>query len=84
MKVISRNRIFLSRDKNVDVTVVSSCRTTIFEFSTCDKFLLFDVASLIYCIFETTADTDDISSKHAFIKIFYCQFSISMCVLYMG
>ena len=31
MKPMSRNRIFLSRDKSVDLTGVSSCRATLFE-----------------------------------------------------
>ena len=31
MKLISRNRMFLSRDKSVDLTGVLSCRTTMFE-----------------------------------------------------
>ena len=31
MKLMSRDRIFLSRDKSVDLTGVLSCRTTLFE-----------------------------------------------------
>ena len=31
MKPMSRDRIFLSRDKSVDLTVVLSCRATLFE-----------------------------------------------------
>ena len=31
MKIMSHDRIFLSRDKNVDLTGVLSCRATLFE-----------------------------------------------------
>ena len=58
MKLMSRDRIFLSRDKSVDLTGVLSCRATLFEclrhnFLSLRQVLACDVASLIYCFLDS-------------------------------
>ena len=69
MKCMSRDRIFLSRDKSVDLIGVLSCRETLnvcdIIFSAYDKFLACDVTSLVYCYFRFIAETGDLLSKHA-------------------
>ena len=62
---MSRDRIFLSRDKSVDLTGDLSCRATLFErlrhiFSAYDKFLACDVI----LVFRSIAGTGDLLSKH--------------------
>ena len=57
MKLMSRDRIFLSLDKSVDLTGVLSCRETLLNvcdiiISAYDKFLACDVTSLIYCFLD--------------------------------
>ena len=53
MKLMSGDRIFLSRDKSVDLTGVlpylNACDVI---FSGYDKFLTCDVTSLIYCFLD--------------------------------
>ena len=68
MKLMSRDRIFLSRDKSVDLTgfyhfprhCLNVCDII---FSACDKFLTCDVTSLK--LFRSMAATGDLLSKHA-------------------
>ena len=70
IKRMSRDRIFLSHDKNVDFTGVLLCCATLFEclrhnhLSLYDKFLACDVTSLIYCFLDP-AGTGNLLSKHA-------------------
>ena len=68
MKLVCRDRIFLSRDKSGDLTGILSFRPTLFEclrhnLLSLDKFLACDVTSLF--LFRSIAGAGDLLSKHA-------------------
>ena len=70
MKLMSRDRIFLSRDKSVDLTGVLSCRTTLFERLRYNLLSLRQVSSMRrhkpdLLLFRSIAGTGDLLSKHA-------------------
>ena len=80
MKLMSRDRIFLARDKSVDLAGVLSCRATLFEclrhnlLSLRQVQLARDVTSLVtILLFRSIAGTGDLLSKHSryiIIKIY--------------
>ena len=70
MKLMSRDRIFLSRDKSVDLTGVVSCRATLFERLRHNRLSLRQVFNMCrhksdLLLFRFIAGTDDLLSKHA-------------------
>ena len=70
MKVISRDRIFLSHNKSVDLTGVLSCRATLFECLRHNLLSLRQVSSMRrqkpdLLLFRSIAGTGDLLSKHA-------------------
>ena len=70
MKLMSRDRIFLSRDKSVDLTGVLSCRATLFEGLQHNLLSLRQVSSMRrhksdLLLFRSIAGTGDLLSKHA-------------------
>ena len=70
MKLISRNRIFLSRDKSVDLTGVLSCRTTLLKYLRHNRLSLRQLPIMSrhkpdLLLFRSIAGTGDLLSKHA-------------------
>ena len=70
MKLMSRDRIFLSRDKSVDLTGVLSCRATLFECLRHNLLSLRQVSCMSrhksdLLLFRSIAGTGDLLSKHA-------------------
>ena len=70
MKLMARDRKFLSRDKSVDLTGVLSCRVTLFERLRHNLFSLRQVSNMWrhkpdILIFRSIAGTGDLFSKHA-------------------
>ena len=70
MKLMLRDRIFLSRDKSVDLTEVLSCRATLFECLRHNLLSLRHVSSKWrhkpdLLLFRSIAGTGDLLSKHA-------------------
>ena len=63
MKLMSRDRIFLSCDKNVDLTGVLSCRATLFQCFRHNLLSLRHKPDLL--LFRSIAGTCDLLSKHA-------------------
>ena len=69
MQLMSRH-IFLSRDKSVDLTGVSSCRAILFECLQHNLLSLRQVSSVWrhkpdLLLFRSIAETGDLLSKHA-------------------
>ena len=69
MKLMSHDRIFLSRDKSVDLTGVLSCRATLFERLRHNLLSLPQVSSMWrhkpdLLLFRSIAGTGDLLSKH--------------------
>ena len=69
MKFMSRDRIFLSCNKSVDLTGVLSCRTTLFECLR-HNLLSLQVSSMRrskpdLLLFRSVVGTGDLLSKHA-------------------
>ena len=63
MKLMSRDRIFLSPDKSVDLTGLLSCRVTLFE---CLRYNLLSLRQVLACdVTSQVAGTGDLLSKHA-------------------
>ena len=60
MKLVSRDRIFLSRDKSIDLTEVLSCRAISFE---CLSSMWRHKPDLL--LFRSIAGTGDVLSIHA-------------------
>ena len=69
MKLMSRDRIFLSRDKNVDLTGVLSCRATLLERLRLNLLSLRQVSrhKPDLLLFRSLAGTGDLLSKHALV-----------------
>ena len=70
MKLVSRNRIFVSRDKSVDLTGVLSCHATLFERLRHNLLSLQQVSNMWrhkpdLLLFRSIAGTGDLLSKHA-------------------
>ena len=69
MKLMSCDRIFLSRDKSVDLTGVLSCRATLFECLRRNLLSLQHVSNVTLqaclLLFRSIAGTTDLLSKHA-------------------
>ena len=70
MKIMSRDRIFLLRDKNVELTGVLSCRETLFERLRHNLLSLPQVFSMRrhkpdLLLFRSIAGTGGLLSKHA-------------------
>ena len=70
MKVVLRDRIFLSRDKSVDLTKVLSSRATLFEFLRHNLLSPRQVSNMSrhkpdLLLFRFIAGTGDLLSKHA-------------------
>ena len=67
---MSRDRIFLSRDKSVDLTGVLSCRTTLFDCLQHNLISLQQVSSMSHhkpdlLLFRSIPGTGDLLNKHA-------------------
>ena len=70
MSFMSHDRIFLSRDKSVDLNGVLSCRATLFECLRHNLLSLRQVSSMSrhkpdLLLFRSIAGTGDLLSKHA-------------------
>ena len=70
MKLMSRDRIFLSLDKSVNITGVLSCHLTLFECLRHNFLSLRHVSSMRFhkadlLLFRSIAGTGDLLSKHA-------------------
>ena len=70
MKLMSHDRIFLSRDKSVDLTGILSCRATLFECLQPNLLSLRQVSSIWrhkpdLLLFRSIAGTGDLLSKPA-------------------
>ena len=70
IKLMSRDRIFLSRDKSVDLTGVSSCRATLFERLRHSLLSLQQVSNMRrhkpnLLLFRSIAGTGGLLSMHA-------------------
>ena len=65
MKLMSRYRIFLSRDKSVDLTGVLSCRTTMFECLRHNQVSSMRRHKPDLFLFRSIAGIGDLLSKHA-------------------
>ena len=70
MKLMSRDRIYLSRDKSVDLTGVLSCRVTLFERLRHNLLGLRQVSNMCrhkpdLLLFRSIAGTGDLLSKYA-------------------
>ena len=70
IKLVPPDRIFLSRDKSVDLTGVLSCRVTLFELLRHNLLSLRQVSSMLrhkpdLLLFRSIAGVGDLLSKNA-------------------